>query len=97
MQPETSSQDVVLGKSIPSGKLTDTWAASYEDYPSSENFSHNNGDTNDEYYSDGDYVGYCYLTPSTSPNYCFGCGKGYTDFAGSKGRGGCPERSLPHP
>lgn len=28
--------DVVLGKSIPSGKLTDTWAASYEDYPSSK-------------------------------------------------------------
>ena len=50
--------DVVLGKSIPSGKLTDTWAASYEDYPSSKNFSHNNGDTNDEYYSDGIYVGY---------------------------------------
>ena len=30
--------DVVLGKSIPSGKLTDTWAASYEDYPSSKKF-----------------------------------------------------------
>ena len=73
--------DVVLGKSIPSGKLTDTWAASYEDYPSSENFSHNNGDTNDEYYSDGIYVGYRYFdTFNVTPNYCFGYGKGYTDF-----------------
>ena len=73
--------DVVLGKSIPSGKLTDTWAASYEDYPSSKNFSHNNGDTNDEYYSDGIYVGYRYFdTFNVTPNYCFGYGKGYTDF-----------------
>ena len=73
--------DVVLGKSIPSGKLTDTWAASYEDYPSSKNFSHNNGDTNDEYYSDGIYVGYRYFdTFNVTPHYCFGYGKGYTDF-----------------
>lgn len=73
--------DVVLGKSIPSGKLTDTWAASYEDYPSSKNFSHNNGDTNDEYYNDGIYVGYRYFdTFNVTPNYCFGYGKGYTDF-----------------
>ena len=73
--------DVVLGKGIPSGKLTDTWAASYEDYPSSKNFSHNNGDTNDEYYNDGIYVGYRYFdTFNVTPNYCFGYGKGYTDF-----------------
>ena len=53
--------DVVLGKSIPSGKLTDTWAASYEDYPSSKNFSHNNGDTNDEAFMSATVI----LTPST--------------------------------
>ena len=73
--------DVVLGKSIPSGKLTDTWAASYEDYPSSKNFSHNNGDTNDEYYSDGIYVGYRYfdtfnVTP-VSYTHLFGTADGF--------------------
>ena len=28
--------DVLTGKSVPCGKLTDTWAASYEDYASSK-------------------------------------------------------------
>ena len=70
--------DVVLGKSIPSGKLTDTWAASYEDYPSSKNFSHNNGDTNDEYYSDGIYVGYRYFDSfGAELRWPFGYGLGY--------------------
>ncbi len=74
--------DVLLGKTIPSGKLTDTWAKRYEDYPSSENFSHNNGDVNDEYYTDGIYVGYRYFdTFNVTPSYCFGYGKTYTDFS----------------
>lgn len=50
--------DVLTAKTIPSGKLTDTWAKSYEDYPSSATFSHRDGNLDDEYYSDGIYVGY---------------------------------------
>ena len=74
--------DVLLGKTIPSGKLTDTWAKKYEDYPSSENFSHNNGDVNDEYYTEGIYVGYRYFdTFNVTPSYCFGYGKTYTEFS----------------
>lgn len=74
--------DVLLGKSAPSGKLTDTWAKHYEDYPSSAEFSHNNGDINDEYYKDGVYVGYRYFdTFNVAPFYPFGYGKGYTDFS----------------
>jgi len=53
--------DVLLGKSIPSGRLTDTWAQNYMDYPSSATFSHNNGNWHDEYYLDGIFVGYRYF------------------------------------
>ena len=63
--------DVLTAKTIPSGKLTDTWAKSYEDYPSSATFSHR----------DGIYVGYRYFdTFGVMPLYCFGYGKSYTEF-----------------
>ena len=74
--------DVVLGKSIPSGKLTDTWARSYEDYPSSATFSHRDGNLDDEYYSDGIYVGYRYYTTvGKKVRFPFGYGLSYTTFA----------------
>ena len=73
--------DVLLGKSIPSGRLTDTWAANYMDYPSSATFSHNNGNWNDEYYTDGIFVGYRYFdTFNVKPLYPFGYGLNYTTF-----------------
>lgn len=79
--------DTLTGKITPSGKLTDTWAARYEDYPSAETFSHNNGNVADEYYTEGIYVGYRYFdTKKIAPLYCFGYGKSYTDFTmGIKG------------
>lgn len=74
--------DVLLGKSIPSGRLTDTWAADYMNYPSSAEFSHNNGNWNDEYYKDGIYVGYRYFdTFNVTPVYPFGYGLSYTAFS----------------
>ena len=73
--------DVLLGKSIPSGRLTDTWAEKYMDYPSSATFSHNNGNWNDEYYTDGIFVGYRYFdTFNVKPLYPFGYGLNYTTF-----------------
>ena len=73
--------DVLLGKSIPSGRLTDTWAANYADYPSSATFSHNNGDWHDEDYVDGIFVGYRYFdTFNVTPVYPFGYGLNYTSF-----------------
>lgn len=73
--------DVLTGKTIPSGKLTDTWAKDYYDYPSSKDFSHNNGNVNDEYYNEDIFVGYRYFdTFGVEPAYCFGYGKAYTDF-----------------
>ena len=74
--------DVLLGKVNPSGKLTDTWARKYSDYPSSEGFSHNDGNVDDEYYTEGIYVGYRYFdTFGVEPFYSFGYGKSYTDFS----------------
>nr|ABA42187.1 beta-glucosidase [uncultured bacterium] len=73
--------DVLSGKVNPSGKLTDTWAKSYSDYPSSATFSSNDGDVNDEYYTEGIFVGYRYFdTFGIEPIYPFGYGKSYTTF-----------------
>lgn len=74
--------DALTGKTIPSGKLTDTWAAKYGDYPSSAGFSGNDGDVDDEYYTEGIYVGYRYFdTFGVKPLYCFGYGLSYTQFS----------------
>ena len=74
--------DVLRGNVTPSGHLTTTWAENYEDYPGAKDFSFLNGDTDDEYYKEGIYVGYRYFdTFDVSPAYPFGYGLSYTDFA----------------
>ena len=72
---------VLNGEVTPSGKLTDTWAKNYEDYPSSANFSSNDGNVDQEDYTDGIYVGYRYFdTFGVEPSYEFGYGLSYTTF-----------------
>lgn len=74
--------DVLYGRSIPSGKLSDTWAIKYDDYPSAKTFGSNNKNIDDEYYEEGIYVGYRYFdTFNIEPAYPFGYGKGYTEFS----------------
>ena len=74
--------DLLTGKAVPSGKLTDTWAENYADYPSSAAFSHNDGDVCDEYYTEGIFVGYRYFdTFNIKPAYEFGFGLSYTSFS----------------
>ena len=74
--------DILTGKVNPSGKLADTWAKRYEDYPSSETFSANDGNVDDEYYTEDIYVGYRYFdTFDVKPLYAFGFGLSYTTFA----------------
>lgn len=74
--------EILTGEVTPSGKLTDTWAKDYDDYPSSEDFSFNDDDTDTELYSEGIYVGYRYFdTFGVEPEYEFGFGKSYTDFS----------------
>ena len=74
--------DVLLGRVTPSGKLTDTWARRYVDYPTAAAFSHNDGNTDDEYYREGVFVGYRYFDSfDIEPLYPFGYGRPYTDFS----------------
>lgn len=74
--------DIISGVAVPSGKLTDTWALRYEDYPNSETFSHNNGNVEKERYEEGIYVGYrCFDTFGIPVRYCFGYGLSYTEFS----------------
>jgi beta-glucosidase len=74
--------DILNGTSNPSGKLTDTWANEYEDYPSSASFSSNDGETLEELYTDDIYVGYRYFdTFGKDVAYPFGYGLSYSDFA----------------
>jgi len=73
--------DILTGDVNPSGKLTDTFAKSFDDYPSSEHF--HDSEAYVKYYEDI-YVGYRFF--ETIPeakekvNYPFGFGLSYTTF-----------------
>ncbi|MEY8391984.1 glycoside hydrolase family 3 C-terminal domain-containing protein [Lachnospiraceae bacterium 45-W7] len=70
--------DVLTGDVNPSGRLTDTIAKNYEDYPSSKNF----GRTDYNYYVEDIYVGYRYFETFAPDKvlYPFGYGLSYTTF-----------------
>ena len=73
--------DVLLGKEVPSGKLTTTWARHYEDYPSSEEYGYLNGNLEKEEYKEGIFVGYRYFDSfGKKPLFPFGFGLSYTSF-----------------
>lgn len=77
-----SVADVLTGKINPEGKLSSTWAENYKDYPNAETFGALNGELDDEYYSEGIYVGYRYFDSfGIVPAYEFGYGKSYTNFS----------------
>lgn len=73
--------DVICGDVTPSGKLVDTFAKRFSDYPSSDSFEES--DDYVKYYEDI-YVGYRYFetVPGADKkvNYPFGFGLSYTDF-----------------
>ena len=73
--------DALSGKHPVSGKLTNTWALRYEDYPNAATFSHMNGDVRHEIYHEDLYVGYRYFDTFGVPvRYGFGEGLSYTSF-----------------
>ena len=81
MEGGNAFADILSGQVNPSGKLVDTWAFHYDDYPNSATFSHNNKDINTEVYEEGIYVGYRYFDTFQIPvRYGFGYGLSYTDF-----------------
>lgn len=76
-----AAADVLLGKALPGGRLTATWAKRYEDYPYAESYSYLNGNLQKEEYREGIYVGYRYFDSfGVQPLYPFGYGLSYTSF-----------------
>lgn len=80
--------DILTGAVNPSGKLVDTYARDWEDYPSSSHWADSDGtDENGNpvvYYTDDIYVGYRYFETFDVPvTYEFGYGLSYTDFTWS--------------
>ncbi len=71
--------NILSGKVSPSGKLSDTIARNYEDYPSAANFG--GKDFND--YAEGIYVGYRHFVTKAKDKilYPFGYGMSYTTFS----------------
>ena len=81
MEGGNAVAEVLTGTVSPCGKLTDTWALRYADYPGAAEYSHNNGNTDSEYYHEGIYVGYRYFDSFGVPaRYGFGEGLSYTRF-----------------
>ncbi|NYC51648.1 glucan-binding YG repeat protein [Clostridium beijerinckii] len=81
MESGTAAVKVLNGEVTPSGKLTDTWAENYSDYPSSKTFSSNDKNTDQEDYKEDIYVGYRYFDSfNVKPAYEFGYGLSYTTF-----------------
>lgn len=72
--------DLVDGSITPSGRLTDTWAKKYEDYPCAGEFG-TLGDVLQQDYKEDIYVGYRWFDINgIEPRWPFGYGLSYADF-----------------
>ena len=78
MESGNAAADVLTGAVSPSGRLSDTIARRYADYPSSANF----GGKDYNEYAEGIYVGYRYLDRHPEKVlFPFGFGMSYTAFS----------------
>ena len=78
MESGNSVADVLSGEKEPSGRLTDTIAESYNDYPCSKDF----GEKEYNNYTEDIFVGYRYFETFAKDKvlYPFGFGLGYSQF-----------------
>ena len=78
MESGNALADVLSGRVSPSGKLTDTIARDYYDYPSAKDF----GGKDYNFYTEDIYVGYRWFETFAKNRvlYPFGFGLSYTDF-----------------
>ena len=76
----TAAANLVTGKAVPSGSLTDTVAFALSDHPSNDNFG--NKDVHKDIYCEDIYVGYRYFSTFAPEKvmYPFGFGLSYTTF-----------------
>ena len=73
--------DILSGAVNPSGRLADTWARQYEDFPFAMEYGSLGGNLDNETYKEGIYVGYRYFDSfGITPRYPFGYGLSYTTF-----------------
>ncbi len=79
MESGTAIADILCGDVNPSGKLVDTIAYKYDDYPTSDCFNYDPEKTE---YKEGIYVGYRYFETFAKDKvmYPFGFGLSYTQF-----------------
>lgn len=81
MEGAMAEADILCGDVNPSGKLTDTFAASFDDYPSSAGF---NESRDHVCYTEDIFVGYRYFETipgaAEKVNYPFGFGLSYNTF-----------------
>ena len=79
METGNAVANILSGKAVPSGKLTDTVAKSYKCYPSSENF----GNKKKNHYEEDIFVGYRYFETFYPEEVLFEFGRGlsYSDFS----------------
>lgn len=79
MEGGNATADVLAGKVTPSGKLTDTVAEKYSQYPSAANY----GGEDYNFYQEDIYVGYRYFETfhPEAVLYEFGYGLSYTEFS----------------
>lgn len=82
MEGGNAVANILSGKTVPSGKLTDTWGKRYRDFPNADTFAYlKDGQLNEEY-TEGIFVGYRYFEAfHKEVEFPFGFGLSYTAFS----------------